>query len=750
MKKPSRAITLIVAAYLVLALAYGLVVPPFEGLDEIEHFGVVRYVDDMGRLPVQGDASLAGYHVRQEASQPPLYYLVAGPLLRLTGISTADTGNDLTPNPYVTCGTESIRANKATLRHDPFAEAFPWRDALLALHLLRVLSAVMQAFTVIGVYAIAWRVFPSHAGVPVLAAAITAFNPQFLIVASSANNDNIATPITTWAVCVILVVLQRGITFRRAVMLGALIGLAALSKLTGLLLLPLAGLAWLASFRSQTPAPRSRPSAGGRNLVILGCVTLLGSGWWYLRNWQLYGDPLGLNPMLDIVGRRGSVSLGLLISELGLVFRSYWGQFPCAFFNSNLYYWAWALVAALGLIGLIIGLRRERATTPLRGSRTSVALYLLGVWLALVFIGWVRWNLTTPAPGGRLLFTAVGATSTLLAFGLISLTTLYSPRSSLFTYMGTLAMFIVGTVTLPVWVRPLFAPPPMIDATRVHPQHPLIAQFGESIGLLGYDSSASGLGPGRFVDATLYWRALQPIKADDTLALQLAALAPGDTRTLLNFNTWPGGGNLPTAAWSVGPVVADHYHVPLPQDTQVTQAWSLQVILYDARSGTRLPLTLDGQPGGSALTLNVVRVAGTASAALPDSERLATPIMFNQAIALSHAQVDGTAGNLRVRLLWQSVKSLPRDVTVFVHAYDVTGKLVATGDGPPMKGNFPTSLWQIGDRVLDEHTLILPAGLALNDVQIKVGLYRPEDTSRLETRQGVTRLPEDAVTVWPR
>jgi 4-amino-4-deoxy-L-arabinose transferase-like glycosyltransferase len=757
MKKPSLAITAVVAAYLALALTYGVVVPPFEGLDEVEHFGVVRYVADTGRLPVQGDAALAAYRVRQEASQPPLYYLVAGPLLRLTGISTADTGNYLVPNPYVTCGTESIRANKAILRRDPFAEAFPWHTALLALHLLRVFSAALQAFTVVGVYVIARRVFPNRPGVASLAAALTAFNPQFLVVASNVNNDNVATPVITWAVYLCIVIVQEGLTLKRALITGLLIGLAALAKLAGLLLLPLVALGVILNLKPVDPKSTLRnqkpPKVGDseiRNLLILIGAVIVVSSWWYIRNGQLYGDPTGLNPMLDIVGRRGLVPLGLLLSELSLVFRSYWGQFPCAFFDSSLYYSAWALVAALGLVGLVMGLRRERATIPLRGSRTRIAPYVLGAWLALVFFGWVRWNLTTPAPGGRLLFSAVGATSTLLAYGLISLTTLYAPRSSLFAYMGAGAMFIVGTIALPMWVRPLFAPPPMMDVTRVNPQHPLKAQFGESIGLLGYDLSASGLGPGHFVDVTLYWRALKPMSTDYVLALQLAALAPGDTRTLLNFNTWPGGGNLPTAAWPVGPVIADRYRVPLPQDTGATQAWRLQALLYDVRTGTRLPLTLDGQPGGPALTLDVVRVAGTQIATSPDSARLTTPVTFDQVIALTHARVDDQSGAVRVQLLWQSIKPLPRDVTVFVHAYDATGQLVTTGDGPPMKGNFPTSLWQPGDLVLDEHTLALPAGLALNDVQVKVGLYRLEDTLRLETRQGASRLPEDAVTVWPR
>jgi len=308
----------------------------------------------------------------------------------------------------------------------------------------------------------------------------------------------------------------------------------------------------------------------------------------------------------------------------------------------------------------------------------------------------------------------------------------------------------VGLFALLAWVRPLFSPPPMVDIARIRPQHSLQAQFGESVALLGYDLHADALGPGRYVEVTLFWRALQPIKSDYTLALQLVALAPGDTRTLLNFNTWPGGGNLPTAAWPVGPVIADHYRLPLPLDTGVTQAWRLVALLYDAGTGTRLPLTLDGQAGEPALALGTLRVAGTSGAALPDSARLASPVTFDQAIALTHGQVDGQPRNVRVLLLWQSVKPLPRDVTVFVHAYDAAGRLVGTGDGPPMSGNFPTSLWQAGDRILDEHMLALPAGLALNDVQIKVGLYRPEDTLRLEARQGATRLPEDAVKVWPR
>lgn len=137
-------------------------------------------------------------------------------------------------------------------------------------------------------------------------------------------------------------------------------------------------------------------------------------------------------------------------------------------------------------------------------------------------------------------------------------------------------------------------------------------------------------------------------------------------------------------------------------------------------------------------------------ATLPDASRLPSPVTFDRAIALTHAQVDARApaSGLRVRLLWQSLGPLSQDVTIFVHAYDASGKLAATGDGPPFGGNFPTSLWQSGDLVLDEH--VLPDTLLSSDIRVTVGLYRPENGIRLSATQGTTRLPDDEMIIWPK
>ena len=62
---------LIAGIYLVLAMAYGVITPAFEGPDELLHFDYVETLLRTRRLPV-AEANFSEYH------QPPLYYAVSG------------------------------------------------------------------------------------------------------------------------------------------------------------------------------------------------------------------------------------------------------------------------------------------------------------------------------------------------------------------------------------------------------------------------------------------------------------------------------------------------------------------------------------------------------------------------------------------------------------------------------------------------------------------------------------------------
>ena len=252
---------LILTCFVTLSLSYGLVVPPFENLDEIEHFEVIRHIAETGRLPAHGSPEAEVYHYRQEASQPPLYHLLSAGLVRLLGLQTDDAAATWRLNPWVACGpgAASLYDNRAVLYHDPNQESFPWQSALLTLHVLRAWSTLLQVVTVATTYALARLAFPQRRAVGLMAMAVVAFNPQFLLVASGVNNDNLLTPLVTVGLYLLLRTWRDGLSARRTIGLGILIGLAGLSKLSGWLLLPLSvTVILILAYRSRSTIRNSR------------------------------------------------------------------------------------------------------------------------------------------------------------------------------------------------------------------------------------------------------------------------------------------------------------------------------------------------------------------------------------------------------------------------------------------------------------------------------------------------------------
>jgi hypothetical protein len=241
----------------------------------------------------------------------------------------------------------------------------------------------------------------------------------------------------------------------------------------------------------------------------------------------------------------------------------------------------------------------------------------------------------------------------------------------------------------------------------------------------------------------------------------MVSAVPGDIATLINFNTWTGGGNYPTGAWHPGDVISDRYRLRLPEEVRRAQAWYLQIALFDIHSGARIPLTVGSEPVGDAATLHPVRVGATdpERQAPLETECLASPVYFGEAVALdglrvweeeaASAGVDPAARTdaVHVILWWRSIAPLPEDYVVFVHLYDAEGRLVATADAPPLVGGFPVRMWRPGDRVVDERAVSLPEDASETDsLQLGVGWYDPVTGARLAvTTADDGRLPDAGV-----
>ncbi len=67
---------------------------------------------------------------------------------------------------------------------------------------------------------------------------------------------------------------------------------------------------------------------------------------------------------------------------------------------------------------------------------------------------------------------------------------------------------------------------------------------------------------------------------------------------------------------------------------------------------------------------------------------------------------------LALRLYWRVQQTPPADLTTTTQLFDAAGARLAQNDAPPGGVFYPTSLWRPGERLVESHTLQLPAGAA--------------------------------------
>jgi hypothetical protein len=75
--------------------------------------------------------------------------------------------------------------------------------------------------------------------------------------------------------------------------------------------------------------------------------------------------------------------------------------------------------------------------------------------------------------------------------------------------------------------------------------------------------------------------------------------------------------------------------------------------------------------------------------------------------------------------------ALDQEYTVFIQLLDAEGSIVGQGDGPPLRGDYPTTLWAPGEALVDAHTLEVKADAPTGVCRIIVGLYNRATGERL-------------------
>lgn len=713
MQGPKWGLRLVLGCFILLAGLSSLVVPPFETPDEIWHFAVIQQLASGGGLPHSAPQTEAMW--RQQGAQAPGYYLAAAALT-----AWIDQGDFPAlyerRNPHVTIGLPEL-LNRGYLLHYP-ADGWPWQGSLLALHLVRFFSVLLGAVTLwAGYQTLSLLVGPPIA---LLGTALFAFIPQFIFISGAASNDNAINALAALLLWRLVRLLRDApespfATPRPYLLVGLLLGLALLAKMSGLwlLLLTLLVLGWLA-WRAR----RWHLFLQG-SLLVLG-VALALSGWWFWRNKLLYDDWLALNIWRSNILLREEPAgwRTLLFSEWESLEHSFWGLF--GWFNVAYPTWLYRLLQGLELLivgGLLLSLPRLRQRVAALAPWQRAGLALLGLWLLMLTISWWGFFQIAPAAQGRYFHPAAPMLALLMALGLRAWRRPGQPPALAWGVAGGLCLLSAIT---PWWlIRPAYTPSAPLAALP-EGAIPLEIDFEGKLRLRGYQISPELLAPSTPFSLTLYWEALAPLERPYSVAVKGFGQAG---QLIARDDSYPDAGRWPTTLWEPGQLIADRKKIWLSGQTLTPTLARITVDVYELESLRMLPASREGEsiPLPYPLRALPVREAG----AVPASEAA-----FRFRPVEPHHRLEGKI--LQLDFIWEVGQALPARYQAFLHLTPALDQPpLAQADFAPLGGDFPTAYWWPGDRLPDQASLTLPERAPPGRYLLLLGLYDLESGQKV-------------------
>jgi len=335
-----RRVFFIVILSVVVGLFYVLLVRPGTPYDEPQHFGMIRYYSSFREMPIMGHPG-----VNYQAFQPPIYYLLNGFLYRVVGF----------------CGEKN------------------------AFYIIRFFSLLLMMPTVFISFRIASLVCGADRVLPLSTAIFIGLNPSLLAIASSVQNDMLAIVLSLWAIYLTIdSILSYKSTFCRTLILGVLVATAILTKLTAIFLIISIPLCFLVI----------RRKCAYRLIGIFLAVILIIGGWWFARNYVLYGDLTGLNAHMQYFSVFKTIPWKPidLLRWLGSVVVYLW--LPVEYYR-NLIHAGWLRLIVvtymlLGVAGWVYWFRARIRFSP-RAWMPSLVVWLLAIHfltcVSLYFLG---------------------------------------------------------------------------------------------------------------------------------------------------------------------------------------------------------------------------------------------------------------------------------------------------------------------------------------------------------------------------
>jgi 4-amino-4-deoxy-L-arabinose transferase-like glycosyltransferase len=699
---------LILITYFIIGTTYILLNPLWESPDEIHHFSMVQYLQaNELELPSQEEGTIGLW--QQEGNQPPLYYILGAILI--APIDTSDIGDLMRVNPHADIGIIRPDGNLNRLVHHPQNEKFPGSGSVLATYILRFFSLFLGAATVFVTYHTSKLIFPEKPSLALGAAGINAFIPMYIYISASVSNDNLSTFLANFLLLLLirLLVHYEQASWKDYVLIGIVTGLGLLSKLNiGLLIPIIVFVLVLISFRNRDWRPFV---LGG---IISGGLTILIAGWWYWRNWQLFGDPTGLERFLEIVGQRvESATFAQLWTERDSFTRTFWGLFGSI--TVPMPEILYLIFNSFGLIALVSGL--SAAMWRLREKKHRLAISLTFLWLVMTFLAVLRWTSITPASQGRLIFGAISSITLWMAVGI----DYWLPER----FRASIIAFTVGSMAIIAAIQPF-----MTIAPAYRP--PMQAQENETITIFSADNTEIALLDSRlpenavqvgdYVQFELDFEMLS--ETDENWSLFVHLVSP-EGIIIGQRDVYPAKGLVATSDLAEGDSWQNPIAVYVPQTTYAPISIEIRLGWYYLPTGERMTLP----DGSEMLSLGQVDL-------LPAPSNFDVPnpqnINFGNRIELigyDISTLSAEAGEtIELTLYWRALQSMNADYVVFANIIDrQTLTKYADSNAMPVEWTRPTSTWEIGEIIEDRHRLTISDDAESGVYQIELGLYLQEE-----------------------
>jgi 4-amino-4-deoxy-L-arabinose transferase-like glycosyltransferase len=228
------------AVALLNGIAWGLITPLFQTPDEAGHVAYVQYVAETGKPPTGREPGRLTHFSQEERGllnvlrwkdvqrrkddhvpgtatyQKRLERTVDAPASRQSGGGyTTDTNNP----PLYYFGAAAVY------------HLSPWKDLPDRIHLLRLLSALLAACTVLFVFLFLRELLPSTPWAWTVGALAVAFQPMFGFTSSGVTSDTVLYAAAAGLFYLFALSFRRGLTPRLGVAIGALAAIGLLSKL---------------------------------------------------------------------------------------------------------------------------------------------------------------------------------------------------------------------------------------------------------------------------------------------------------------------------------------------------------------------------------------------------------------------------------------------------------------------------------------------------------------------------------------